>query len=416
MTNHSHTSCIDLAIIGAGAAGVFTAIIAKEQNPRLSIALFEAGDQALSKVRISGGGRCNVTHHEFNPSLMAKGYPRGKKELRALFNTFQPKNMIEWLNKNGVKTITEEDGRMFPASQSSQTIIDLFLSRLSSYKVPLHLNTPIKSVFLSHDVYVIHPKDKKPLLAKNVLIATGGSPAGFKLAKNCGHTIIPPVPSLFTFKINDPRLQDLPGISFPNAEISLKVNQKKYVETGPVLITHWGLSGPALIKLSAWAARDLAQTSYQAELRLNLFPGKNEEAIRKSLSEQSLLQPQKNVGNGIPEGIPKRFWLQLLSLLAIPQTKLLSQLSKKNINQLSAQLCSEPYSVTGRGIFKQEFVTAGGVSLKEVHLKKMESKKSPHLFFAGEVLDMDGITGGFNFQSAWTTGYIVAHSIANKKK
>jgi predicted Rossmann fold flavoprotein len=401
-----------IIIIGGGAAGFFAAITAAIAHSRASIILLEAGREFLSKVRISGGGRCNVTHHCFEPSQLVQYYPRGGKALRGAFSRFQPKDTIAWFKARDVTLKTEADGRMFPITDDSATIANCLLETAKEYGVHLRPNSPVKSLQKLENQFLIELKNGEILKGDRVLIATGSNPMGYRWAKALGHQVQEPVPSLFTFNIKDPRLTDLAGIAVENVRVSLvSSDQKKLEQTGPLLITHWGVSGPAILKLSAWGARLLHDHKYQMPLIINWLPNYNRETLQAILLETKQSQPRKQILTVSPVEIPKRLWQNLVTFIGIDSKMVWADLSKKSLNNLLVELLQGEYLIKGKGVFKEEFVTCGGVNLSEINFKTMESKKCPGLFFAGEVLDIDGVTGGFNFQSAWTTGWLAGNSI-----
>lgn len=403
-----------VAIIGAGASGVFTAIQIKEQNPNLNVTLYEATSNPLQKVRVSGGGRCNVTHNVFEEKLLVEKYPRGKRELLGPFTKFQPKHMLQWLSDKGVTIKAEPDGRMFPVTNRSETIIECFQNQLQKWNVKVQLKHSVHRICQQEDGdFYIEFKDQIPETATHLVLATGSSQKGHKLAKDLGHKITPLAPSLFTFNVKDPRITELPGVSFQDIGLTLILGKTKFKERGPLLITHWGFSGPALIRLSAWAARELQESNYQAELRIHWDPDKTEDQIRNALITVAAENKGKKIVKLPYNNLSKRYWANWMQYLEISEEKLWDQLSKKELNKLSAEIYQSSFQVTGKGIFKEEFVTCGGVSLKEINFQSMESKIVPRLYFTGEVLDIDGITGGFNFQNAWTTAYLAATAIAN---
>lgn len=403
----------DLVVIGGGAAGVFGAIQACEARPGLKVLLLEATPHLLQKVRISGGGRCNVTHHQFDPAILCEKYPRGSRQLRAGFSRFQPEDMIRWLDEKGVQLKTEADGRMFPVSDDSQTIIDCFTRELEKHRVEVLLSAQVKQIAPSDEGFRMET-EQSTYRSPHVLLATGSSRPGYRLAQSLGHTIVDPVPSLFTFKVTDPRIDGLAGNSSPDAALELKANRKNFSERGPLLITHWGFSGPALIRLSAWAARELHQSGYQARLKINWQPDLDEAGVREALMQHLQTHTKKKLPNATPQGLPKRYWTALLNWLNISPDTTWAQLSRKDTNRIVLEIYASEFQVTGKGVFKEEFVTCGGVATGEVDMKSMESRLCPGLFFAGEVLDIDGITGGFNFQSAWTTAWLAARCIKEK--
>ena len=401
-----------IIIIGGGAAGFFAAITAAMTYSRVSITLLEAGREFLSKVRISGGGRCNVTHHCFEPSQLVQYYPRGGKALRGAFSRFQPKDTVAWFKSRDVTLKTEADGRMFPITDDSATIANCLLESAKEYGVHLRPNSPVKSLQKIENQFWIELKNGEILKGDRVLIATGSNPTGYRWAKELGHQVQEPVPSLFTFNIKDPRLTDLAGIAVENVRVSLvSPDKKKLEQMGPLLITHWGASGPAILKLSAWGARLLHDQNYQMPLIINWLPNYNRETLQAILLETKQSQPRKQILNFSPVEIPKRLWQSLVTFIGLDSKIVWADLSKKVLNNLLIELLQAEYLIQGKGVFKEEFVTCGGVNLSEINFKTMESKKCPGLFFAGEVLDIDGVTGGFNFQSAWTTGWLAGQAI-----
>lgn len=397
------------AFIGGGASGIFAALrcaeVCREKNQNAKITVYEASSDYLKKVKISGGGRCNVTHHEFEIADFCSHYPRGHKELRSAFHRFQALDTINWFEARGVKLKVEDDGRMFPTTNNSQTIINCFLSEAHDKGVILQNKTKIHSLHKESDQFVLIDRHGKSYEADKVLIATGSMPHGYELAKQCGHSITELAPSLFTFKINDKILKDLFGISFKESMLTLKVQKKKFEQNGPLLITHWGLSGPALLKLSAWAAREMKHADYQAELEVN-WMGMSFEQTHKLILDIIKDNKEAKLSNRYPESLSKRFWERLLETLEFEELKC-KELNHKKLQKLVETLVKTKLIVHGKSRFKEEFVECGGVSLKEIDIKTMQSKLCPGLYFAGEVMDIDGITGGFNFQNAWTSGYIV---------
>ncbi|MBE9045654.1 NAD(P)/FAD-dependent oxidoreductase [Pleurocapsales cyanobacterium LEGE 10410] len=405
---------MNVIVVGGGAAGFFGAIACAEANPQLKVTLIEAGRKPLAKVRISGGGRCNVTHHCFDPARLVEYYPRGGKALRGAFTRFQPKDTVQWYESRGVRLKTEADGRMFPTTDNSQTIIDCLMHAVQKAGVTLRTGVGVKTVkhFAAEKSYFqVELKDGKNLRCDRLLIATGSNPLGYRWAKNLGHKIEPSVPSLFTLNIKDPRLQDLAGVSVANARVRLGSGKNKLEQTGALLITHWGLSGPAILKLSAWGARFLYDLKYDSGLQINWLPEYNQETLKQDLTALKT-NSRKKIVNYCPLKLPKRLWQSLVNYVGINE-KIWSEISKKELNKLVTEIVAGEYQIKGKGVFKDEFVTCGGVSLKEVNFKTMESKKCPGLYFAGEVLDIDGVTGGFNFQSAWTTSWLAGNAIAS---
>ena len=404
-------------VIGGGAAGFFGAIACAEANPQLKVTLLEAGQKPLAKVRISGGGRCNVTHNCFDPVRLVEHYPRGGKALRGAFTRFQPKDTVQWYESRGVKLKTEADGRMFPVTDDSQTIINCLMQAADKANVKLLTGTGVKTVKQFHDeenksYFQVELKNGKELKCDRLLIATGSNPLGYRWAKNLGHKIESAVPSLFTLNVRDPRLQGLAGVSVSNAQVKLGTGKHKIEQAGALLITHWGVSGPAILKLSAWSARFLYDLKYDSGLQINWLPEYNQETLKQKLITVKETNSKKKIVNYCPVELPKRLWQSFVSYIEIKPDKIWSEISKKELNKLVLEIVQGQYEVKGKGVFKEEFVTCGGVSLKEVNFKTMESKKCPGLYFAGEVLDIDGVTGGFNFQSAWTTSWLAGQAIA----
>lgn len=409
---------MNVIVIGGGAAGFFGAIACSEANPNLRVTLIEAGTKPLAKVRISGGGRCNVTHHCFEPARLVENYPRGGKALRGAFSRFQPQDTVQWYQSRGVKLKTEADGRMFPITDSSSTIIDCLMQSAQKAGVDLRTGVGVKTVkqYLDREgksYFQVELKNERVLKCDRLLIATGSNPLGYRWAKNLGHKVESAVPSLFTFNIKDPRLQGLAGVSVGNAQLKLGTGKNRLEQTGALLITHWGISGPGVLKLSAWGARSLFDLKYNSCLQINWLPKYNQEDLREILSALKQTNPQKKIVNYCPVELPKRLWQSLISYAGIKPDKVWSEISKKELNKLVSEIAQGQYEVKGKGVFKDEFVTCGGVSLKEVNFKTMESKKCPGLYFAGEILDIDGVTGGFNFQSAWTTSWLAGQAIAH---
>jgi predicted Rossmann fold flavoprotein len=406
-------------VIGGGAAGFFGAIACAEANPSLQVTLIEAGRQPLAKVRISGGGRCNVTHHCFDPVRLVENYPRGGKALRGAFTRFQPQDTVQWYESRGVKLKTEADGRMFPVTDDSATIINCLMKAADQAGVNLLTGVGVKAVKQFFDqegksYFQVELKNERVLSCDRLLIATGSNPLGYRWAKNLGHKIESAVPSLFTFNIQDLRLQDLAGVSVSNAQVRLGSGKNKLEQKGALLITHWGVSGPAILKLSAWGARFLHELKYAANLQINWLPKYNPETLKPDLIKVKVTHAKKKILNYCPVELPKRLWQSLINYTAIKPDKVWSEISNKELNQLVTEITQGQYEIKGKGVFKEEFVTCGGVSLKEVNFKTMESKKCPGLYFAGEVLDIDGVTGGFNFQSAWTTAWLAGQAIASR--
>ena len=397
----------DCLIVGGGAAGFFTAINIVERNPKAKVAILERGAEVLGKVRISGGGRCNVTHACFEPNELVKFYPRGEKELRGPFHQFCSGDTIEWFERHGVALKIEDDGRMFPVSNSSQTIIDCFLKATQQLGIKVLTGQSVQSIFKKDNYWKIDTQNQN-YQAENLILATGSNPKIWEMLQEFGHAIIPPVPSLFTFNSKDPRIKELPGVS---AKVTVRVKDTKLEATGPLLITHWGMSGPAILKLSAWGARILHDKNYQFTLLVNwLNTIDTEEAIAqlKTLKQE---QAKKTVAKKSPFELTNRLWESLVLAAGISTETKWADLSKTQLQHLAQQLTNGVFQINGKSTFKEEFVTAGGIDLKEINFKSMESKIHPNLYFAGEIVNIDAITGGFNFQNAWTSGFIVANAV-----
>ncbi|MES2545976.1 MAG: NAD(P)/FAD-dependent oxidoreductase [Bacteroidota bacterium] len=397
----------DIIIVGGGAAGFFTAINIVEKNPQLKIAILERGKEVLSKVRISGGGRCNVTHACFEPNELIKYYPRGEKELRGPFHQFCSGDTIEWFQKHGVELKIEDDGRMFPISNSSQTIIDCFLKATQKLGISVLTGQSVQSIFKKETFWKIETQSENYLTEK-LILATGSNPKIWEMLQEFGHAIISPVPSLFTFNIKDPRIKELPGVA---AHVTVKVKDTKLASTGPLLITHWGMSGPAILKLSAWGARILFDKNYQFTIFVNWLNDVDIEDCEKILKELKQEHSKKVVSKKSPFELPNRLWESLVMASGIETDLKWADLSKIQLQNLSNQLINSPFQVNGKSTFKEEFVTAGGIDLKEINFKTMQSKLHENLYFAGEIVNIDAITGGFNFQNAWTSGFILANAI-----
>ncbi len=400
-----------ILILGGGAAGFFAAVTCAEANPQASVTILERSRVLLSKVHISGGGRCNVTHACFDPALLVQYYPRGGAALRGPFTRFQPRDTMTWFEQRGVSLKTESDGRVFPVTDRSETIVDCLRGAAQRANVAIRTQVPITS--LEREVrsgFVVRSKNGETLTADRVLLATGSNPQGYAWAAALGHSIEPPVPSLFTFTVDDPRLQGLSGISVPNARV--EIAGTSLTQSGPLLITHWGLSGPAILKLSAWGARLLHDRQYRAPLIIDWLPDRREDDVRHTLQAIRSDQPKKYIGNSSPFSLPLRLWLSLIGACGLDADRRWTEISKRQIAALIDQLKHGVYDVCGKGEFKEEFVTCGGVNLDEVNFKTMESRLCPGLYFAGEILDIDGLTGGFNFQAAWTTGWLAGRALA----
>ena len=411
---HFMTTPVRVIVIGGGAAGFFGAIACAEAYPTAQVTLLEAAAEPLGKVRISGGGRCNVTHHCFDPALLVQHYPRGGKALRGAFSRFQPQDTIAWYKRRGVRLKTEADGRMFPTTDDSRTVIDCLMGEVRRVGVILRMKTAVKAVQHDEPGFTVMLRSQEALRCDRLLIATGSSPQGHRMAAALGHTVESPVPSLFTFNIPDKELHTLAGISVNPAVVKLHVpNTKPLTQAGPLLITHWGLSGPAVLKLSAWGARALHQSRYQGTLQINWLPTLNTEQLRQVLQNARNQMPKRAIANHCPLEVPKRLWRYWVQKADLTDTLTWANLPKKQLNTLVESIGRGVYSIHGKGIFKDEFVTCGGVKLSEVDFKTMESRHCPGLFFAGEILNIDGVTGGFNFQSAWTTGWLAGQSLGH---
>ena len=404
-----------IIIVGGGAAGFFAAIRCAELRPEAKVIILEAGREVLNKVKISGGGRCNLTHACFVPKELAKYYPRGQRELIGPFHRFCSGDTVDWFEKRGVRTKIEDDGRMFPITDNSQTIVDCLQesARRAGVEVLLQQRVQeLKPPLDGQDRWLVRTKDQA-YSADAVLVAAGSSPAMWKLLGELGLAIVEPVPSLFTFNIKDPRIEGLPGLAVPLATISIQGSKLK--ASGPLLITHWGMSGPAILRLSAWGARELAELKHQFSIRVNWL-SQSLEAVRETLEARKQAAPKK-LALGDPQlGLPARLWRSLATAADIGEHQRWIQLGNKTFNKLAEELTAGQYVVQGKSTFKEEFVTAGGVDLKEIDFKTFQSKRFPGLFFAGEVLDIDAITGGFNFQAAWTGGWIAGEGVSLKLK
>ncbi|PRX52416.1 BaiN/RdsA family NAD(P)/FAD-dependent oxidoreductase [Salegentibacter salegens] len=400
----------DIIIIGGGAAGFFTAINAAEINPNLKIAIFERGKEVLTKVKVSGGGRCNVTHAEFLPKELSTNYPRGEKELLGPFHSFMTGDTMEWFENRGIQLKIEDDGRIFPVSDDSQSVIDCFLQETQRLNIQVLKSHAVQAFQKEKDFWEIKTS-KGDFSAEKMMLATGSNPKIWNMLKNLGHKIIEPVPSLFTFNIKDEKIKDLPGVA---TEAEVKINSKKVSleSKGPLLITHWGMSGPGILKLSAWGARDLEKLNYQFEIKVNWLPGNTSEEILIRLKDLKTKLAKQQVLKNAQFDLPKRLWRNLIVAAGITDGTPWADLNKNQLQNLSAQLTEAVFKVNGKSTFKEEFVTAGGVDLKEVNFKTFESKLHKNLFLAGEILNIDAITGGFNFQNAWTGGFLAAKAMS----
>ena len=398
----------NIIIVGGGAAGFFTAINIVEKNPKLKVAILERGTEVLNKVRISGGGRCNVTHACFEPNELVKFYPRGEKELRGPFHQFCSGDTIEWFEKHGVELKIEADGRIFPVSNSSQTIIDCFLKATQKLGITVLTGQSVQSIFKKDSLWKVETQTEN-YLAEKLILATGSNPKVWEMLQNFGHAIVSPVPSLFTFNIKDSRIKELPGVA---AHVTVKVKDTKLSSTGPLLITHWGMSGPAILKLSAWGARILHDKNYQFTIFVNWLNDAETTAVGKKLKELKQEHAKKSVSKKSPFELTNRLWESLVIGSGIEVETKWADLSKIQLQNLVNQLTNGTFQINGKSTFKEEFVTAGGIDIKEINFKTMESKLHESLYFAGEIVNIDAITGGFNFQNAWTSGYIVASALS----
>ncbi len=406
-----------LIVVGGGAAGYFGAIACAEALSDSNILILEATSRVLTKVKVSGGGRCNVTHQQFEVKNLVLNYPRGSKELVGPFHKFQPQDTENWFLNHGIKLKAEDDGRMFTVSNNSQTIVDCLEQTAIKLNIKVNKNSLVQKITKnSEDLFEVTLKTGEILKAKNILLATGSSSFGVKLADELGHKLIEPVPSLFTFEIADPLIEELSGISFNKVKIDLKIEEKIFSQIGPCLITHWGLSGPAVLKLSAFAARELFKENYKATLIVNWENNLTlAEAVRQ-IEKIKLAFPKRKVLTENPFKFVKRFWDSIIKQINIEPNLNYADLNKKKILEIAKKVTASQLIIKGKGVFKDEFVTAGGVSRAEIDFRNMESKLMKGLYFAGEVIDIDGITGGFNFQNAWTGSWLAGNDIAVKLK
>lgn len=417
----------DVLIIGGGAAGFFAAIHIAEGNPELKIGLLERGKEVLTKVKVSGGGRCNVTHAEFDPGELVNHYPRGEKELLGPFHTFCSGDTIAFFEARGVSLKIEEDGRMFPVSNSSQTIIDCFMKEVDRLGISILMNNSVTGITKEQNSFRVQ-SIKTDFQAKKILVASGSNPKIWKMLEDLGHSIVPPVPSLFTFNIKDDRISGIPGVSThasvevllatpvdSKVKIALKSKVAQQLDLhseGPLLITHWGMSGPAILKLSAWGARILNDNRYKFKIRVNWLPTYHEGGVYQQLLDIKEVEGKKTILRTNAFDIPKRLWVNLVKAAGITDSTKWADVSKNDLQELTEQLTGSVFNVDGKSTFKEEFVTAGGIDLKEINFKTYESKIIPGLYFAGEVMNVDAITGGFNFQNAWTGAFIAARAIS----
>jgi predicted Rossmann fold flavoprotein len=405
-----------LIVIGGGAAGFFCAINTAMMNPALEIIIIEKTNKLLSKVKVSGGGRCNVTHSCFSIAEMIKKYPRGASFLKKAFHHFFTTDTIEWYKKRGVELKTESDGRMFPVTDSSQTIIDCLMKEVNHYGIEIMMNKEVRQLTIDNEQWTVEFANGTLLKSDYVCVASGGYPKStqFEWLQKLGHTIEAPAPSLFTFNMPGNPITSLMGVTIEN--VTVKINGTKLSEQGPLLITHWGMSGPAILKLSAWGARELQIKNYEFQIVVNWLPSFNEQTLKDKFQQVRFDIAAQKMVNRNPFLLPQRFWQYLLQQSGIHEDMRWADLPAKEQNKLIKNLCAQEFSVKGKTTFKEEFVTAGGIALNEVDHNTMQSKIAANLFFAGEVLDIDGVTGGFNFQNAWTTGFIAAKAIAEKSR
>lgn len=401
-------------IVGGGAAGFFAAIACAEANPFSKVIILEKTPSVLGKVKISGGGRCNVTHACFNPDELVEFYPRGSKELLGPFYRFSTADTMEWFSDRGVELKIEDDNRVFPVTDDSQTIVDCLVEFAERAGVDIRTRTGVEGIEKDGDKWLVKLESKEVMEADKVLIATGGSKKMWDSLKKLGHRIVQPVPSLFTFNIKDPRINGLAGVSVPNVSLSLPAFDLE--ADGPLLVTHWGLSGPAILRLSAWGARDLHSTSYRFILRVNFVPQLDDETLLEVMNDfrKDPDQQRKRIHSNALFNLPLRLWKNICTSAKIPENSTWSDVSKPLLRKFVTQLSAAEFVVSGKSTFKEEFVTAGGVDLGQIDFRTFSSKLHDNLFLAGEVLDIDAITGGFNFQAAWTGGWIGGHALAGE--
>ncbi|ASK31313.1 aminoacetone oxidase family FAD-binding enzyme [Chryseobacterium sp. T16E-39] len=394
-----------IIIIGGGAAGFFCASNLDETKYKITI--LEQNSDVLQKVKISGGGRCNVSHACFDPKELVQFYPRGNKELLSVFTKFQPGDTMDWFDKRNISLKIENDNRIFPESNSSQTIINSFLNEIRRKNVDVKTKSVVKEIVTENEKYIVKT-NSEDFLADYIIYATGSSPKSLKILENLGHKIIDLVPSLFTFNIKNDLLKDIPGTSFENAEVSIP--KLKTEESGPLLITHWGLSGPAVLKISAWEAINLAKVKYNFEIEVN-FVSKTIDEAEGLFQNFRQSNPKKTIGQSKIFEITNRFWQKILEISKVDLNKQVSNISGKEMQAILENLCKKKLQVTGKSTFKDEFVTAGGVDLKEINFKNMSSKILPNFYIAGEVLNIDAVTGGFNFQACWSEAWLIAQDL-----
>ena len=401
-----------LIVIGGGAAGFFCAVNAARLNPQLKVTIVEKNNKVLSKVKVSGGGRCNVTHACFDIGELVKYYPRGVNFLKKAFHWFNTNHTVQWFNDRGVQLKREEDGRMFPVTDSSQTIIDCLLREANKYKVEVLFQTDVKAITCIDGIFKVNTGAAAPLTADYLCIACGGYPKAsqFDWLTQIGHTIEAPVPSLFTFNMPGNNITQLMGVSVETATV--KIAGTKLQQTGPLLITHWGLSGPAVLKLSAWAARELAACDYKFSIVINWLPAFNEHSLKDEILFIRSRDASLKISGRNAFGLPSRLWQYFMELCEIKPDWRWADLPGRHQQKLIQALTAQLFLVSGKTTFKEEFVTSGGINLQEIDANTMQSRLVPHLYFAGEIMNVDGVTGGFNFQHAWTSGFIAAKGIA----
>jgi predicted Rossmann fold flavoprotein len=401
----------DVVIVGGGAAGFFAAIEISAQNSNLRIVILEKTSQLLAKVRISGGGRCNVTHHCFEPTPLSRHYPRGQKALKQMFRAFHAADAVKWFGERGIALKAEDDGRMFPVTDSSQTVIDCFTREVSRAGTEVITGCEVTGLKPESGALTVSCRNGKKFSGKKVLVAMGGhaKQEAYQWLMESGLTIGPPIPSLFTFNDLSKEFTDLMGVSVQDAEV--QIAGTKFSSRGPVLITHWGLSGPAVITLSAWAAQQLHDAHYKFTVLVNWTGDQSEDSIRETFRQKNKTEGARKIFSHPMFRIPQRLWEKLCTKAQVSESLVWAEAPAKSLNRLLEFLLRCPFEISGKTTFKEEFVTCGGVDLNELNLETMESRKVPGLYFAGEVLDIDGETGGFNFQSAWTTAFLAARHI-----
>ena len=397
-----------VTVIGGGAAGFFAAINIAAKHPGYDVIILEKTSKFLQKVKISGGGRCNVTNESGTAAELVLFYPRGQKKLYTVFKRFSTTDMVEWLQHRGVETKAESDKRMFPITDSSQTIIDCFLREINKYHIKIHHNQSLEELTSEGESWILKTKDSE-FQSDKVVVATGASPSSWQVLRKLGMKITKIAPSLFTFNISDNRIKDLQGISFDHAQV--RVAGTKLQESGPLLITHWGVSGPAILKLSAWGAYLLEDKKYSFQILINFIGNLKADEIRQKLLSYVDAHPKRKLVNYPLFDLPKRFWERILAVCGIENSTPLGELSKKQVNKLTEELGQGSYQDHGKSTIKEEFVTAGGVDLSEIDLNTFECRRFPGLYLAGEVLDIDALTGGFNFQACWSASWIISESI-----